>query len=54
MATLRPCRCGADPVRASRKTRKGVRWLVRCPQCGRKTALHRPYGGDIAEWNSGN
>lgn len=51
---LKPCRCGGEPERLSRKTNHGVKWYVRCKRCGRKTKLHRPYGGDIHEWNIGN
>ncbi len=50
---LAPCRCGGEPERLSRRTRRGMKWFVRCTACGRRTHLHRPNGGDIGEWNNG-
>lgn len=48
------CKCGGDACRMKKRTRHGMRWIVRCSSCKKKTHLHRSNGGDIEEWNEMN
>lgn len=48
---MRPCPCGAEPVRRKSKGRNGkMRIRVECPACGMKTRWHNLHGGHVLEW----